>query len=90
MNHPVYFFDVVEAVRTAIHAADPEKRKALATAMECFSHDEPDTFRWAIGPQCPSFLRDLIYAICIASEEKTKPRDNVIHLVRKTNGSPTQ
>jgi hypothetical protein len=81
MNRPVYFFDVVEAVRATIRAADPEKRKALATAIDRFSDDEPYTFWWAIGPQAPVFLRDLLVAISHASEEKTKPRDNVIHLV---------
>lgn len=82
MNRPVYFYDVIEAVRATIRAADPEKRKALATAFDRFSHDEPDTFCWAIGPQAPVFMRDLLFAIYCASEEKTKPRDNVIHLVR--------
>lgn len=86
MDRPVFFFDVIEAVRSTIRAADPEKRKALATAIDCFSHDEPSTFYWAIGPQSPSFLRDLLFAICTVSEEKTKPRENVVQLVRKTNG----
>lgn len=82
MDRPVFFYDVVQAVRAAIAAADPEKRKALATAIDCFSNDEPSAFYWAIGPQAPVFLRDLLFAISYGSTEESKPRDNVFRLVR--------
>jgi hypothetical protein len=82
MKEPVFFFHVVQAVGEAIAAADPERKKALAITIDEFASDEPGTFYWAIGPQAPVFLRDLLITIDRASTEKTNPRDNVVKLVR--------
>jgi hypothetical protein len=71
-----------------ITAADPAKREALASTIDAYAEDFPDDFHWAIGPQAPSFLANLLMCIDVASREKGESKSRVIRLVdRKPEGS---
>jgi hypothetical protein len=72
----------------AVIASDPDKRAALAAAMDGFEQDFLDDFYWAIGLQSPHMLHALMMALNWACRPKdqSKPRP-VFRLVdRKKNG----
>ncbi|MGQ0686565.1 hypothetical protein [Bradyrhizobium sp.] len=85
----VGMFEVVEAVEAVIKAADPEKRKALADAIDAYGECFPEEMDWAFSAQSPAFLHQLILAINYAcrpeAQSKTRPAIRLVD--RKPEGS---
>jgi hypothetical protein len=54
-------------VEAGVKSADPAQRKALAQTIDAYADDFPDEFYWAVGPQAPTFLSHLLFAIDTAS-----------------------
>jgi hypothetical protein len=70
--------DVVDAVGEAIADASPKARRALSRAIAAWSHDCPDEFGWALGPQAPVLLHNLLTEIDLAC----RPRDGEVEALR--------
>jgi hypothetical protein len=77
-------YELLDAIEAVIIAADPAKREALATTIDAYAEDFPEDFHWAIGPQAPSFLYNLMMCIDGASREKAESKSRVIRLVERT------
>lgn len=63
-------YDLLEALEAVIKAADPEKREALAAAVDGYQANFPDEFFWATGAQAPTLLHHLTIAIDISSHHE--------------------
>jgi hypothetical protein len=57
----------------AVMASDPDKRAALAAALDGFERDFLDDFYWAIGLQSPRMLHALMMALNGHADRKTNP-----------------
>jgi hypothetical protein len=80
-------YELLDAVKAAILAADPATREALATTIDAYHGDCPEDFHWATGPQAPSLLYHLLMTIDCASTEKSEPKSRTFRLVdRKPEG----
>ena len=86
-DDPVGVWELLEAIEAVIKAADPEKRKALARTIDAYSDDFPDDFFWAIGPQSPGMLSNLLMAIDSACRPDTqsKPRAPIRLVTRSSD-----
>ena len=83
-------YELIDAVEAVIQSADPAKRDALAVILDAYADEFPEDFYWAIGPQAPMLLYNLMSMIDAACrpDAQSKPRP-VIRLVdRKPEGSP--
>jgi hypothetical protein len=60
----------------AVIASDPDKRAALAAAMDGFEREFLDDFYWVIGLQSPQMLHALMMALNCACrpENQYEPR----------------
>ena len=69
-------------------ASDPDKRAALAAAMDGFERDFLDDFYWAIGLQSPHMPHALMMALngACRPENQSKPRPLFRLVDRKKNG----
>lgn len=63
----VGMYEVLEALEDLIKTAAPEKKAALAEAIEGYSNSFPDEFYWAVGAQAPTLLSNLMMAIDLSS-----------------------
>ncbi len=73
-DEPTGMHDIFEAVEAAIVGADPVKREALAKTLDAFAEDSPDAFFWAVGPQAPALLHQLMMTIDVACRSQPKAR----------------
>lgn len=78
-------YELLDAIEAVITAANPAKRKALALTIDAYANDFPEEFYWAIGPQSPMLLYNLLSMIDAACrpEAQSKPRP-AIRLVDRT------
>jgi hypothetical protein len=87
-DEPITIYEVLDAIEAVIMAADPAKREALAATIDAYAEDFPEDFHWAIGPQAPSLLYNLMMCLDGASREKGESKSRVIRLVdRKPEGT---
>lgn len=56
-------YELLEAIEAAIESAEPAKRDALKQTINDYMEDFPDEYFWAIGPQSPTLLHHIMYAI---------------------------
>jgi hypothetical protein len=77
----VTMFEVFAALEALIKAAGPAHRRVLAEAIDGFAEQFPGDFLWAVGPQSPTLLHNLLMAIDAASSEEGKPRSRVVRFV---------
>jgi hypothetical protein len=75
-------YDVIAALEKVIQASDPDKREALALAIDGYHESNPEDFHWAIGGQAPRMLYELFMIIDVACrpESASTPRP-VVRLV---------
>jgi hypothetical protein len=76
-------YDFYDSLREVIIASDPTKREVLRRTIDAWSKgNDAETFFWAIGPQAPTMLYQLITEIDMSCEPDaaSKPRP-VIRLV---------
>ena len=78
-------YELLDAIESAIRAADPAKRETLAQTIDAYVEDFPNDFFWATGAQAPTLLYHLIMSIdgACRPDEQSKPR-GVIRLVDRT------
>ena len=63
----------LKACGLAVIASDPDKRAALAAAMDGFKRDFLHDFYWAIGLQSPHMLHALMMALNGHADQETNP-----------------
>ena len=82
-------YHLLDAIEAVIKAADPAKREALAKTIDAYAENYPEDFFWAVGPQAPNLLHNLIMAIDAACrpESQSKPRPPIRLVDRKPEGS---
>ena len=82
-------YELLDAIEEVVKAADPVKREALAQTIDSYSEDFPDEFFWAIGPQSPTLLHNMLMAIDASCrpEKQSKPRAPIRLVDRKPEGS---
>lgn len=83
-------YELLEAIETAIQAADPTKREALAKTIDAYSEGPfAEDFYWATGSQAPTLLYHLMMAIDVACrpESQSKPRPALRLVDRKPEGN---
>jgi hypothetical protein len=82
-------YELLDAIEAVIKAADPAKREALAQTIDAYAEDFPDDFFWAVGPQSPMLLHDILSTIDSACrpEAQSKPRPAIRLVDRKPEGS---
>ena len=82
-------YELLDAIEAVIKAADPAKREALAQTIDHYAEDFPDDFFWAVGPQSPMLLHEIMSVIDAACrpEAQSKPRAVVRLVDRKPEGS---
>ena len=85
----VGIYELFDAVEAVVKSADPAQRKALAQTIDAYADDFPDKFYWAVGPQAPTFLSHLLFAIDTACrpEAQSKPRGTNRLADRKPEGT---
>jgi len=87
-DKPTLLFSVLDALEDALKHCAPDKRKALADALDAYSEDCAEDFWWALGQQSPTMLHALMTAIvsgCQTGSSGAK-RNVVVRLVRKPEG----
>jgi len=50
-DKPTLLFDVLDALEDALKHCAPDKRQALANALDAYSEDCAEDFWWALGQQ---------------------------------------
>jgi hypothetical protein len=82
-------FDLLDAIEAVIKAADPEKRKVLASTIDDYADSMPDDFFWSIGAQAPTLLSHLMMVIDSACrpDAQSKPRAAIRLVDRKPEGN---
>lgn len=60
-------YELIGAIEAAVESAEPSKRDALKRTINNYMEDFPDEYFWAIGPQSPTLLHHIMYAIEPAS-----------------------
>jgi hypothetical protein len=77
-------YEVFDAIEATIATADPVKREALAKTIDAYARDFPHEFLWAIGPQAPMLLHQVLTTIDVAcrSPSQSRPRP-AIRLVNR-------
>jgi hypothetical protein len=60
-------YELLEAIEAVVESAQPSKRDALKRTINDYMEDFPDEYFWAIGPQSPTLLHHIMYAIEPAS-----------------------
>jgi hypothetical protein len=56
-------YELLESIEAAIESAEPATREALARTINAYMNDFPDEYFWAVGPQAPTLLHHIMYAI---------------------------
>jgi hypothetical protein len=56
-------YELLESIEAAIESAEPAKREALAQTINAYMNDCPEDYFWAVGPQSPTLLHHIMYAI---------------------------
>ena len=81
-------YELIDAIEAVIKAADPAKREALAQTIDAYAEDFPDDFFWAVGPQAPTLLNNMLTMIDAACrpEAQSKPRAAIRLVDRKPEG----
>jgi hypothetical protein len=64
-DKPTLLFSVLDALEDALKHCAPDKRKALADALDAYSEDCAEDFWWALGQQSPTMLHMLMTAIVL-------------------------
>jgi hypothetical protein len=49
-------YELLDAIKDVIKAADPAKRAILTKTIDAYADDFPDDFFWAVGAQAPTLL----------------------------------
>ena len=82
-------YELLDAIEAVVKAADPVKRAGLAHTIDAYSEDFPEEFFWAIGPQSPALLHNMLMAIdaCCRPEQQSKPRPPIRLVDRKPEGN---
>jgi hypothetical protein len=75
------------ALRDVIIASDPAKREDLHNTIHGWSDHDPETFFWAIGPQSPTMLSQIILGIDDACESDASKSRKARLVDRKSQGS---
>jgi hypothetical protein len=84
----VGLYEVLQALEDLIELANPEKRRALAAAIDGYRECFPEDFNWATGASSPVLLHHLLIAIDASCRVKGKVRSRVIRLLdRKPEGN---
>jgi hypothetical protein len=87
-DEPTLLFDVLDALEDALKHCAPDKRKALADALDAYSKDCAEDFWWALGQQSPTMLHTLMTAIVSGCQTGSGTERNVVvRLVRKQEGN---
>jgi len=78
-------YELFQAIDAAISASDPLKRETLARTIDAYARDFPDEFCWAIGPQAPTLLHQVLTTIDMACRppSQSRPRPAVRLVDRK-------
>jgi hypothetical protein len=81
-------YELLDAIEAVIKAADPAKREALAQTIDAYADDFPDDFFWAVGPQAPTLLNNMLNMIDAACRPaaQSKPRAAIRLVDRKPEG----
>jgi hypothetical protein len=81
-------YELLDAIEAVIKAADPAKRDALARTIDAYAEDFPDEFFWAVGPQAPMLLYQMLSAIDAACrpEAQSTARPAIRLVDRKPEG----
>ena len=69
-------YEVLAALKAVISSAAPDKRDALAQAMDGYAEHFPEEFFWATGGQSPLLLHHLMTEIdvsCRPDDTESKP-----------------
>jgi hypothetical protein len=82
-------YELLDAIETVIKAADPAKREALAHTIDAYADEFPEDFFWAVGPQAPTLLNNILSMIDAACrpEAQSKPRGAIRLVDRKPEGN---
>jgi hypothetical protein len=87
-DKPTLLFSVLDALEDALKHCAPDKRKALADALDAYSEDCAEDFWWALGQQSPTMLHMLMTAIVLGCQTGSGTKRNiVVRLVRKPKGN---
>jgi hypothetical protein len=60
---PTGMSDLLDALQATLASSAPERREAVGAAIDAYAIDFPEGFRWASGPQAPTFLHFLLSTI---------------------------
>jgi hypothetical protein len=82
MEEMTGMYELLDALREVIKAADPNKREKLAAVVDACADDFAHDFFWATGAQSPTLLSNLLMTIDASCrpDQQSKPR-GVIRLV---------
>jgi hypothetical protein len=82
MEEMTGIYELLDALREVIKAADPNKREKLAAVLDAYADDFAHDFFWATGAQSPTLLSNLLMTIDASCrpDQQSKPR-GVIRLV---------
>jgi len=61
-------YEFFNALRDVIIASDPAKLEALHNTIHDWSEHDPDNYFWAIGPQAPAILFQVMMEIVTACD----------------------
>ncbi len=64
-------YELLDALEATLIAADPDKREKLAKTIDAYSEDFPEDFFWAVGPQSPTLLHNLMMTIDVGARPDT-------------------
>jgi hypothetical protein len=72
-DKPTLLFSVLDALEDALKHCAPDKRKALADALDAYSEDCAEDFWWALGQQSPTMLHMLMTAKGAPTNRPSRP-----------------
>ena len=59
----VGMYELLDTVQVLVHASEPALKTALNSVFDAYSRHFPDEYFWAIGPQAPALLHNLMFAL---------------------------
>ncbi|MGA6963590.1 MAG: hypothetical protein WBZ51_08220 [Xanthobacteraceae bacterium] len=86
-DKPTLLFDVLDALEDALKHCAPDKRQALANALDAYSEDCAEDFWWALGQQSPTMLHMLMTTIYSGCQTGSGATRNVVVRLRKPEGN---